>query len=58
MPDDSEFGTVLETIYQGDVIRTPEGKIVFVSSAFNPLTQDELWLVLVVVRMYDKNTRG
>jgi hypothetical protein len=38
----SEFGVILCEIHGGSIIRTEDESIVFVSSAFNPLTALEL----------------
>jgi hypothetical protein len=38
----SEFGKILSLIYDGQIILREDNSVVFVSSAFNPLTAAEL----------------
>ena len=62
-PDrESEFGTVLATGFGGSVIRLEAltsthqiGEVVFISSAFNPLSVDE---VLTIAAELDKYARS
>lgn len=42
IPKDSEFGTIVGSGHRGVVVEREGGAIVFISSAYNPLTADEL----------------
>jgi hypothetical protein len=47
---ESEFGTVIGDIHGGDIIKTDNGEMVYVSEAFNPLNETQLLEILDLIR--------
>ena len=53
----SEYGDILGSINYGDVIRTPEGKIIWLSEAYNPMTANKLEAVAAFLRVIEGTTK-
>lgn len=52
--EQSEFGTVVDTIHGGKIVRNDNGEVRYVSEAFNPLSEAQLMKILNLMRELTK----